>query len=174
MHPGDPGTVCSRRKQWGHEVISGYSLTGEKCTVREPGQPGSKAVCTGLLQFASRRESSSLYPLCLLLMYGSRRLCRAISRCSAPSVSPPLLHTWKWLVINYWAQSWTVMLVRAERGICCHLQKVNRSSAVESTLFLPKILMSHSDANRLVTPMISSGIHTGQYHLHNNQEETQN
>lgn len=84
MHPGDPGTVCSRRKQWGREVISGYSLTGEKCTVREPGQPGSKAVCTGLLQFASRCESSSLYPLCLLLMYGSRRLRRATSRCSAP------------------------------------------------------------------------------------------
>lgn len=55
-------------------MISGYSLTGEKCTVREPSQPGSKAVCTGLLQFGSWCESGSVYPLCLFFMYGSRSL----------------------------------------------------------------------------------------------------
>lgn len=47
-------------------MISGYSLTGEKCTVREPSQPGSKAVRTGLFQLASQFESGSVSALSIL------------------------------------------------------------------------------------------------------------
>lgn len=70
--PEDPEMVYSWRKQWGREVISGYSLTGEKCAVREPSQPGSKVVCTGFLYFASSCESTSVYLICLFLTYVSR------------------------------------------------------------------------------------------------------
>lgn len=59
------------------EVISGYSLTAEKCTVHEPGQPGSEAVCTFSLQAGV--SQSSVYPLCLPLMHESRSLA-VISR----------------------------------------------------------------------------------------------
>lgn len=104
-HPGDPGMVCSRRKQWGREVISGYSLTGEKCTVREPRQSGSKAVCTVLLKCASRRESSSVSALSILNVWVQESGHHPTephhtAALQSMSVSPPLLHTWQWLMIR--------------------------------------------------------------------------
>lgn len=81
-------------------MISGYSLTGEKCTVREPGQPGSKAVCAGLLQFATRRESSSVSARSILIVRAQesgrhRTQIHHTAALQSMRVSPPLLHTWQ-------------------------------------------------------------------------------
>lgn len=159
--PWDPGMVGSRRKQWGGEVISGYSLTGEKCTVHEPSRPGSIEVCTGLLQFASWCESSSVYPLCLFFMYGTRSLA------VTPHGHITLQHSKLWvchlhaahmaaisdkIFCGKNAQSWSVMIWELRD--------------TESTLFLRDFHGSHW----LVTAMIFSCISSNQNQLQNNQE----
>lgn len=73
-------------------MISGYSLTGEKCTPCEPSQPARK-VCTGL-QVARWCESTSaspfgLHPPVRFLESGSTRP-RHSAALQSTSVSPPL------------------------------------------------------------------------------------
>lgn len=88
-------------------MISGYSLTGEKCTAREPSQPVSQGAGRyAPVHFSWKTGmSQDLHPLRLFLTYRFQEPgCHSAwthhtVAVQSMNVSPPLLHTWERLEI---------------------------------------------------------------------------